>query len=201
MGCLFKYRMSSTNPLKGQLRQFYKQQRLALGAELRHHLSRQICQNLRSSAIFAHSDRIFAYFAIQGEPDLTTLWQAFPHKVWVFPRCQGQELVWHPLTIDRLAQDTYQGKYGLPMPRPQLPQVPLAEADLVLVPALALDKMGFRLGYGGGFYDRCLAKHPVPTIGITYSQFVVDRLPRDGWDIPLGGICTDRGLDSFCPLP
>lgn len=160
----------------------------------RNQLSQQICACIRSSEIFQKSHRIFAYFATQGEPDLTELWQTSSHKVWAFPRCEQQNLKWHPLQIDRLNMDTSRGKYGLTMPHQELPEISLSSADLLLIPALAIDNQGIRLGYGGGFYDRCLADQSMFTIGITYSQFLVDRLPRDKWDIPLASICTEQGL-------
>ena len=66
--------------------------------------------------------------------------------------------------------------------------------DLLLVPALAFDREGFRLGRGGGYYDRFLAASRGLTIGLAYAPFVLDRLPRQAHDLPVDAICTQEDL-------
>ena len=68
--------------------------------------------------------------------------------------------------------------------------------DLILVPCVACDLRGYRLGYGGGFYDRLLSApewKEKPTIGIVFQSAVVSELAIDPWDHPLQGICTEQG--------
>ncbi|AAD18901.1 5-formyltetrahydrofolate cyclo-ligase [Chlamydia pneumoniae TW-183] len=72
-------------------------------------------------------------------------------------------------------------------------QTPISSDKIthVLVPGLAFDQQGYRLGYGHGFYDRWLAQHPYPsirTIGIGYCEQKIDRLPQESHDIPLSQI-------------
>ena len=72
---------------------------------------------------------------------------------------------------------------------------PLVEPDLVLVPLLAFDRTGARLGYGAGHYDRTLprlARAGVRAIGLAYAAQVVERLPAEPHDHPLDGILTER---------
>ena len=85
-------------------------------------------------------------------------------------------------------------------------QIPLAseiiEPDLILCPMLSFDLMGYRLGYGGGFYDRTIdlleKKKPIFTLGCAYSQQVsVKRLPIDKYDKPLDGVVTECGMIFF----
>jgi 5-formyltetrahydrofolate cyclo-ligase len=80
-------------------------------------------------------------------------------------------------------------------------QVPPAEApevlpDVLLVPLLAFDREGFRLGYGGGFYDRTLEKlralKEVTAIGIAYAGQEMDTVPRDEFDQRLDWIMTEK---------
>lgn len=69
------------------------------------------------------------------------------------------------------------------------------EVDLILVPAVACDARGYRLGYGGGFYDRLLSSadwKSKPTIGIVFEYAYVSQLPVDPWDKPLNSICTEN---------
>lgn len=73
-------------------------------------------------------------------------------------------------------------------------------ASLTLVPALAFDCEGFRLGYGGGFYDAFLPSFPGISVGLCRSTQLVERLPvRDAHDIPVGLVVTERAV--ICPGP
>lgn len=74
---------------------------------------------------------------------------------------------------------------------------PLVQPDIVLVPLLAFDQAGYRLGYGGGFYDRTLevlrAEAPTLAVGIGYAGQGVDKLPIDAYDQKLDWIVTEQG--------
>ena len=71
------------------------------------------------------------------------------------------------------------------------------EPDVVLVPLLAFDRAGYRLGYGGGFYDRTLAalraKKPIVAVGLAYDEQKVDAVPRESYDQPLDWVLTPSG--------
>lgn len=86
------------------------------------------------------------------------------------------------------------GRYGIAEPDETCPPV---EPDLLLVPLLAFDRRGGRLGYGAGWYDRTLAAlratKPVLAIGLAYAAQEVERVPTDPHDVPLEGVCTERG--------
>ena len=74
---------------------------------------------------------------------------------------------------------------------------PRAMPDLLLVPLLAFDAAGHRLGYGGGFYDRTLALLKVPAIGIAYAGQEVASLPHEAHDRTLDMVLTEQGLRRF----
>ncbi len=74
---------------------------------------------------------------------------------------------------------------------------PRAVPTLLLVPLLAFDRNGHRLGYGGGFYDRTLDALQVPAIGIAYAGQEVSSIPHEAHDRRLDGILTERGLRRF----
>ena len=78
-----------------------------------------------------------------------------------------------------------------------LPDKPVLEPDVVLVPLLAFDAAGHRLGYGGGFYDRTLARlraiKPVVAVGVAYDELKVDAVPHRSYDQPLDWVLTPSG--------
>jgi len=85
------------------------------------------------------------------------------------------------------------GRWNIKVPPEEAPEV---LPDVLLVPLLAFDRQGFRLGYGGGFYDRTLAKlralKSVTAIGVAYSGQEVDAVPRDEFDQRLNWIMTEK---------
>jgi 5-formyltetrahydrofolate cyclo-ligase len=86
------------------------------------------------------------------------------------------------------------GVFGIREPLDSWPRVVPA---LLLVPLLAFDGDGHRLGYGGGFYDRTLAQLKVPTIGIAYAGQEVASLPRAPHDMALDMVLTEKGIRVF----
>ena len=90
------------------------------------------------------------------------------------------------------------GALGIPEPDAAAPEV---RPDLLLVPLLAFDRAGYRLGYGGGFYDRTLERlrrgGPVTAAGVGYAGQEVAAVPRDAYDQPLDWIVTERYALKF----
>lgn len=102
-----------------------------------------------------------------------------------------------PLLFHRWAPETemVEGPFGAQVPR----VAEIVQPSVVIVPLVAFDRAGARLGYGGGFYDRTLAllraAGPVRAIGLAYAaQEAPDPLPREATDQPLDGLVTEAGL-------
>ncbi len=91
-------------------------------------------------------------------------------------------------------EPTVPGRWNIPVPEDGAPVV---DPDYLLVPMLAFDLAGYRLGYGGGFYDRTLEKlramKPVVAIGVAYSAQQVDAVVHGDHDQPLDWILTEKG--------
>jgi 5-formyltetrahydrofolate cyclo-ligase len=77
-------------------------------------------------------------------------------------------------------------------PRLDLDQI--GQVDLVLLPALAVDGHGHRLGRGAGCYDRALARNRAITVAVTYDHERLDEVPHDSHDVPVGAVVTPSGL-------
>jgi 5-formyltetrahydrofolate cyclo-ligase len=90
------------------------------------------------------------------------------------------------------------GPFGIMQPRAR---TPLVEPDLILVPLIAIDANGTRLGRGKGHYDRALArlkKSGARLVGLGWtSQRLVEAIPADEWDIPLDAFASPEGLEIF----
>ena len=110
---------------------------------------------------------------------------------------EGQPLRFHRWTVrDRLDD----GPYGTKQPPADQP---LCRPDVILAPMLAFDSAGWRLGYGGGFYDRTLAVlrgvgHHLSVIGIAYDGQKLDKIPVGPYDMPLDAVLSPTGL--FAPV-
>jgi 5-formyltetrahydrofolate cyclo-ligase len=109
------------------------------------------------------------------------------------PVMQGKGL---PLVFRAWAPGDAMGEatWGIAEP---LPDKPVLDPDVVLVPLLAFDDAGYRLGYGGGFYDRTLARlraiKPVVAVGIAYDELKVDAVPHQSYDERLDWVLTPSG--------
>lgn len=71
-----------------------------------------------------------------------------------------------------------------------------ANVDLLLVPGIGFDRHGYRIGYGGGYYDRFLAQNPdfaKTAAGFCFGFQIVQKLPEDTWDIPVQALCSEDG--------
>ncbi len=193
-----------SNPLpaakaeKENLRRALLQARQKMPSRILAEKSASICQHLRDWSVFEQSRLTLAYCSLRREPDLTPLLQQQSprQKVWGLPRCEGNALMWHrwfPTSPWQLSP----GTYGIMEPDANSPLIEPSQVALILVPCVACDINGYRLGYGGGFYDRMLSDAQwanIPTIGIVFEYARLPQVPRESWDIPLHGICTKSGL-------
>ena len=186
-----------TSLTKNQLRQKILQVRQSMSAEDWREKSDRICSHLQASPLFEQAKTVLAYVSFRQEPDLSRLFAETSKegtKIWGFPRCVEKSLIWHQWKPGELLQT---GAYGIWEPHADLPIISPLEVDLILVPSVACDQRGYRLGYGGGYYDRMLSSaewQSIPTLGILFDYAYLTELPIEHWDQPLMGICTEEGL-------
>lgn len=174
---------------KTELRKNLLRQRRSLAPDIWREKSDRIRNNLQSLPIFREANTILAYFSVRQEPDLSPLFE--DNRQWGFPRCVGKSLIWHLVR----SQDKLEvGAYGIKEPDPEAPSLEADRVDLILVPAVGCDRLGYRLGYGGGYYDRLLSSpqwQNIPTIGIIFDFAYLPHLPKDSWDRKLDYVCTE----------
>ncbi|MBS0277156.1 MAG: 5-formyltetrahydrofolate cyclo-ligase [Proteobacteria bacterium] len=147
----------------------------------------------------ADSATVGGYIAINDEADPHIILKMLTSQncELAFPRvvAKGEPLAFHRWQPGRVMAE---GAYGIPEPSKDWP---LAYPKILLVPLLAFDANGHRLGYGGGYYDRTLdflrANSTVRAIGVAYAGQEVDALPREDHDHPLDAIITENGVREF----
>lgn len=184
--------MPEPNP-KNELRQQCRVLRRELGGEQRQRASQAICQHLAAWSVFQRAQTIAAYLPMKAEVDVRPLLGQFPQKHWLLPRIAPEEdhrMDFHIYDPARLLVHPF----GMAEPAGDLPVVLAEEIELVLVPGLAYDRQGWRLGYGGGYYDRFLSRFDGISVGVAYQALVLESLPHSGYDVPVGWIVSELGL-------
>ncbi len=137
---------------------------------------------------------IFAFLGVRGrEPDTGRLAEQLVSqgKRVALPCTLPQGQMEFRLFISR--ENLLAGPHGIMEPDRRCPLVPAQAADLILVPALCCDKQGFRLGQGGGFYDRWLSAHFCPSVCLCRQPLLCDALPIEGHDRPVDLVLTELG--------
>jgi 5-formyltetrahydrofolate cyclo-ligase len=136
--------------------------------------------------------RVLTFLAMPGELDCSRLATDFPEIEWTVTRTPPEG----PLTVHPLASEMESHRYGFPQPVAGSFEVDPADVDAVLVPGLAFDDDGNRLGHGAGYYDELLGRvRPgADRIGVTLERFVVDRVPVVAHDRPVGWLATELGV-------
>lgn len=84
------------------------------------------------------------------------------------------------------------GFYGIPTPPETEPWIEEEEIDLILVPGLAYDEAGYRLGYGGGYYDRLLSTAPGLAVGLCREAMILREIPRESHDMAVEVLITEQ---------
>jgi 5-formyltetrahydrofolate cyclo-ligase len=164
-----------------------------LSEEVRQHTSLTICAHLAAWNALRSAETILTYMPMRGEADLRPLLADFPEKRWLLPRIlRGEDgrMVFHEYDPDNLIVHPY----GMAEPATHLPQVPADGIQLVLAPGLAFDRSGWRLGYGGGYYDRFLQGFTGISVGVTFHVLLLESLPHGEYDVCVGWLVSEDGL-------
>lgn len=189
---------------KNEVRKALRQKRRAISPEQRRQAAAGLVEQVRRWPAFRRSQRIAFYIANDGEISVEPLLrlaanarkQCFlpvlhgpaSNRLWFAPYAPGEALV--------------PNRFGIPEPTASRAQfASVMSLDLVLMPLVAFDDQGRRLGMGGGFYDRTFAylRHRrcwrKPTlVGVAYDFQQIPSVPDDPWDIPLTAIATQTRL-------
>jgi 5-formyltetrahydrofolate cyclo-ligase len=162
----------------------------AIRATLDPKLGDAVCHHVLNAVPLLPGAAVAGTWPMPGELDLRPLWHALHargHLV-LLPETppRGEALIFRAWTP---GATMIPERFGT-----KRPDGPVATPDLIIVPFLAVDRAGHRLGYGGGYYDRTLAALPdVPAIGAGFAALQLDSLPIGPHDRPLDEIFTEHG--------
>lgn len=164
------------------------ERRNGLATEQVDELSRKIQENAMGSKEFASAKVIGAYYPTGSEVRTALIIDAAKKmgKKVALPKTEGDRMVFYEFDGELV-----DGKFGIKEPKPSSP---IDNIDLVLVPGVAFDHKGCRIGYGKGYYDRFLSMQHCFSMGLAYSFQVVDELPRGRFDRRLASLATENGL-------
>lgn len=178
---------------KNRLRRDLLEKRKNLPQSLRREKSTLILKVLLSEKVFSDASSVALYFPVNGEVDTRE----------IFKKCVDLEKkVFFPKTLDsdlvflrtRNIEELTPGGFSIPEPPADAERARSDELDLVLVPGVAFDFSGNRIGYGKGFYDRFLKDIPRQMrFGLAYRFQVLESVPSDETDVKTGRIITEDG--------
>jgi 5-formyltetrahydrofolate cyclo-ligase len=196
--------MNPSSPERRQLRLRMRRRRRALSPQQQRLAAQQLCRRLRSQPLFLRARHIALYLTNDGEIDpveLLRLAERLGKHCYLPVLRPGQRLGFKRY---RSGDALRRNRFGIPEPC-RRGRRHSRGLDLVLLPLVAFDAEGGRLGMGGGFYDRTFAwirQQPqlrAPAlVGLAHHFQQVEHLLTASWDIPLQGIATDHGFIRAC---
>lgn len=197
--------------VKRRLRREITSRRAALAANDVERLSTTLADHFFASHLPPpKGSLIMGYLSFRNEVKAETILlkaQSAGYRV-VLPYADLERRVLVPYIVTDLNRQISLSRYGMREPDPVLCQpASLSEIALVLVPGVAFDERGYRLGYGGGFYDRFIAAFgekslPVPTlVGLAFEFQIVNRVPAERHDMPLDYVLTEARLIATAARP
>jgi len=154
--------------------------------------STKIRERLAGWSVWQKASSVCAFCALPGEPDVLTSWPE--KKSLSLPRVAGDDLsMRRVLSLHALVP----GRFGILEPAEDAPEPPDGW-DLFLVPGVAFDRNGARLGRGGGYYDRFLSRHnDVFRAGVCFDEQLVPSVPCAVHDLHLHALITPSAILSF----
>lgn len=175
---------------KKTLRSRMRALRRGLSPEAQRAASEAVFGRLTAYAPYRNATCVMAYIACRGELDLAPVTRHIlaSGKRLALPRCEANGT----LTARKVnaLSDLTPGAYGIPEPAEDSEIVPPEEIGLVLVPGVAFDRACYRLGQGGGYYDRFLQETAAVRAGVCHDAALLEHVPREAHDLRMDAVIT-----------
>lgn len=182
---------TSVTEEKGALRRAVRARLSAMSPEERAESDGILFRRFLALPQLAAACRVLLFCGMGAEPDTARLIPALQNrgKQVLLPRClPGRRLEARRVTGESAL---VRHRYGMLEPGEDCPLVGRERIDLILVPGLCFDRLGYRLGQGGGYYDRYLAGYAGSTVGLCRRAVLQEAVPREAHDRPVDLVVTD----------
>lgn len=192
----------SAASLKQDLRQEVRARLKTLGATNLLQSSLRIAEHVLEFPAWQQANTICLFASLPSEPETRALiehaWTT--GKRVALPRIHDTETRLSLHWVKSL-EDLERGSKGFEGPRADAEIAAIGDMELVLIPGLAFDRLGGRLGRGGGYYDRLLAEPSCRAVllGLFFSIQEVAHIPRESWDHPIQWIATEEECFRIIP--
>ena len=184
--------MSTMADEKKELRKQVRKELSALSAEQLAESDKALFEHMLSLPQVQKAKTIFFFWGIKGkEPDTSILIKQFVEmgKTVCLPRMLPGHLMELPKYCPE--RPMIDAGFGIWEPDPDVPLVEKSDVDLVIVPAVTYDKQGYRLGFGGGYYDRWLEDYTGDTVGMCRDVVLQDKVPTEAHDSKVDVLITE----------
>jgi 5-formyltetrahydrofolate cyclo-ligase len=176
--------------LKTALRSMMRDRLEKISPAVRAVESMELCERLKTQMQSAHTILFFAPL-----PDELDLWPVLELSLALGTTCalpffDAEKKIYGAKEIKKLAADIITGKFGMREPAASCPKFPLNQFDLILVPGMAFDLNGNRLGRGQGFYDRLLENASGIKCGVGYDFQLLEKIPVEPHDVKVDFVFT-----------
>lgn len=178
---------------KAEARNNFKNIRKNISDWDKQRISRVICEKIIEVIENEGYEHVLTYSPLAGEVDVSKVFDELSDRVnFYFPRVNGEEMEFYRVDIE---EELEKGSFNVMEPKIECPQIVYKDKKyLMLVPGLAFDEEGYRLGYGKGYYDKYLCKNldkNITTAGICYMECLTRCLPRDSHDMDMDMIIIE----------
>lgn len=181
---------------KAALRREIRRRSGALSPAYRQRASAAICRRLRGLPELAAAPAVFSFLPAAGEPDIRPVLEELlaRGRILALPRCVSPGVM-EARQVERLS-GLSPGRYGIPEPGEDRPLLPPGMLSAALIPCLAADRAGGRLGHGGGYYDRFLASAPpdMAAVMVCFDALAAEGIPAGALDVPVPLLVTEEGV-------
>jgi len=187
-----KFMAESLNKKKALLRQRVRTELARVLPSQRATVSVQACLLLKRQPVWNVAETILFFAPLPDELDVWPLLEKFlaAGKICALPFFDSTTRTYSARRVRNLAADISIGKFGVREPVPSCAEIPPEKFDLILVPGVAFDWNGNRLGRGRGFYDRLLAKTSGLKCGVGYDFQLIGKVPAEPHDARVNFIVT-----------
>lgn len=183
---------------KNEIRDYILNKREKLAKENKSKMDDAIYRNVINCNFFIKSKCIFTYVSFENE--------VYTHSIIKKALSDGKRVCVPKVISKKIGmvaceiksmEELVESKYGILEPVSTNNRVDPKDIDFALIPGLAFDRYGYRVGYGGGFYDRFLRLGSFYKMGLLYDFQIMDNVPKEEFDEKINGLITESEIKSF----